>query len=118
MFLKTEFDERHGQFSPDGRWVAYRSSESGRFEIYVRPFPGPGGQWQISTAGGIAPRWRPDGKELYYIAPDGKLMAVPIVGKAQRLNPARPLRFFRRASWAVVRIPIGSNTMSPPTAAS
>ena len=53
VFLKTTFDERNGAFSPDGRWVAYQSNESGRREIYVRPFPGPGGQWQVSTAGGI-----------------------------------------------------------------
>ena len=56
-FLSSGFSERGGQFAPDARWVAYQSDESGRYEIYVRPFPGPGGQWQVSTAGGIAPRW-------------------------------------------------------------
>lgn len=63
VYLNTNFDERRGQFSPDGRWVAYMSNESGRYEIYVRPFPGPGGQWQISTAGGIYPRWGGGGRK-------------------------------------------------------
>src|SRR5437867_1122989 len=81
VYLKTNFDERRGQFSPDGRWVAYMSNESGRHEIYVRPFPGQsspggtggrgGGQWQVSTAGGASPRWGAGGQELEYIAPDG-----------------------------------------------
>src|SRR5439155_18590961 len=64
-FLNTKFSETQGQFSPDGRWVAYQSDESGRQEIYVRPFPAAAGQWQISTSGGIQARWRRDGKELY-----------------------------------------------------
>jgi Tol biopolymer transport system component len=66
------------RFSPDGKWLAYDSDESGRFEVYVRPFPGPGGRWQISTAGGGQPRWRRDGKELTFLTPENKLMAVPI----------------------------------------
>jgi eukaryotic-like serine/threonine-protein kinase len=94
-FLSTPFDERNSQFSPDGQWVAYRSNESGRFEVYVRPFHGPGGQWQVSTAGGIAPRWRHDGKELYYIAPDARLMAVPITTKGTTLEPGTPLTLFQ-----------------------
>jgi Tol biopolymer transport system component len=76
--LQTEFDELAGVFSPEGRWLAYASNESGRFEIYVQPFPGPGGKWQVSTAGGLHPRWRRDGKELFYVAPDGKIMSVEI----------------------------------------
>ena len=66
------------RFSPDGRWLAYDSDESGRSEVYVRPFPGPGGRWQISTAGGSQPHWRRDGKELIFLTPENKLMAVPI----------------------------------------
>ncbi len=103
VFLKTDFSERQGHFSPDGRWVAYMSDESGRPEIYVRPFTGPGvagaadrggGQWQASTGGGIFPKWRPDGKELYYIAPDGKLMAVSITVNGQTLEPGPPVALF------------------------
>jgi Tol biopolymer transport system component len=75
---QTKFEEREGQFSPDGKWIAYQSNESGPFDIYVQPFPGPGGKSQISTNGGGQVRWRRDGKEIYYIAPDGRLMAVPI----------------------------------------
>jgi len=74
----TPFDERGGQFSPDGRWVAYQSNESGRFEIYVQPFPVAGGKSQVSTAGGIDPRWRRDGREIFFMAPDDTLMAAPI----------------------------------------
>jgi eukaryotic-like serine/threonine-protein kinase len=80
-FLKTEANELWGQFSPDGRWVAYQSNQSGRFEIYVRAFRGPGGQTLVSTGGGVYPRWSHDGKELYYIAPDARLMAVSISAK-------------------------------------
>lgn len=94
MFLKTDFDERMGQFSPDGRWVAYQSNESGRPEIYVRPFPGPGGQWQVSSAGGSQPRWGPGGGELYYIAPDATLMASPIEARGSTLEPGRPVALF------------------------
>ncbi len=80
-FLNTKFDEGFGQFSPNGRWVAYRSNESGRNEVYVAPFPGPGGKWQISTAGGDRPRWRRDGSEIFYLAPDNKLMAAAVNDK-------------------------------------
>jgi Tol biopolymer transport system component len=77
-FLQTEFSEIEGQFSPDVRWVAYVSDESGRQEVYVQPFPTPSGKSQISTGGGTQPRWRADGKELYYLAPDRTLMAVEV----------------------------------------
>ena len=77
--VQTNFEERDGQFSPDGKWIAYQSNESGRFEIYVQPFPGPARKWgPISTNGGAQVRWRRDGKELFYIALDDRLMAVPI----------------------------------------
>lgn len=78
LFVTTPFGECCGQFSPDGRWIAYSSNESGRGQIYIRPFPGPGQAMQISIDGGSAPRWRRDGKELFYVAPDGKLMAVKV----------------------------------------
>ena len=67
-----------GRFSPDGRWLAYTSDESGRPEVYVQPFPGHGGKWQISTAGGGQPVWNRNGKELFYASADNKLMAVDV----------------------------------------
>jgi Tol biopolymer transport system component len=76
--VQTRFDEDQGQFSPDARWIAYRSNESGQAEIYVRPFPGPGRPQQVSIAGGNQPRWRRDGTELFFVASDRKLMAVAV----------------------------------------
>ena len=92
-FLQTEALEARGQFSPDGRWIAYVSLESGHSEVYVTPFPGPGGKQQVSIAGGVEPRWRGDGKELFYLAADDKLMAaeVNIKGPAIEIGAARPL---------------------------
>jgi eukaryotic-like serine/threonine-protein kinase len=77
-FIKTSYGVSHGQFSPDGRFVAYASNETGRWEVYIAPFPGPGGNWQVSREGGSEPRWRRDGKEMFYIAADGHLMTVAI----------------------------------------
>jgi dipeptidyl aminopeptidase/acylaminoacyl peptidase len=76
--VKTDFNERNAQFSPDGKWIAYQSDKTGRFEMYVQPFPGPRGASPVSTTGGAQVRWNPNGKELFYIAPDDRLMAVPI----------------------------------------
>ena len=76
-FLRTPFNEAAPRFSPDGRWLAYMSDESGRYEIYVQPYPGPGGKWQISTEGGTEPVWNPNGRELFYRSGD-KMMAVDI----------------------------------------
>jgi acyl-CoA synthetase (AMP-forming)/AMP-acid ligase II len=92
-FLRTSFSEANGQFSPDGGWIAYQSNESGRFEIYAAPFPGPGGKRQISTSGGVLPRWRHEGKEIFYVAPDLRLMAAPvnIHEGALDVGAARPL---------------------------
>jgi len=78
-FLNTQFRERLSQFSPDSKWIAYTSDETKTDQVYVQSYPGSGGKWQISTAGGTQPRWRRDGKELFYLAPDLTLMAVPIV---------------------------------------
>lgn len=77
-FLHSQFNESHGQFSPDGKWIAYTSDETGRAEIYVRSFPAAGEKWQISTNGGDQAQWRRDGKELYYMAGDNKLMMVQV----------------------------------------
>ena len=77
-FLKTPFNERAARFSPDGRWLVYVSNESGRDEVYVQPFPGPGGKWQISTTGGTEPVWSRDGREIFYRNGE-KMMAVSVV---------------------------------------
>jgi len=77
-FLQTEFEETSGRFSPDGRFVAYVSNESGRDEVYVQRFPVPGGKWQISTTGGAQPLWAHSGRELFYLSPPSKLMAVEV----------------------------------------
>jgi Tol biopolymer transport system component len=95
VFLKTEANELWAQFSPDGRWVAYQSNETGRYEIYVRPFPAGGGAFPISTDGGVYPRWSRDGKELYFIAPDAKMMAVPIRAAATTVEADVPATLFQ-----------------------
>ena len=104
--VQTSFDDIQGQFSPDGRWLAYASNESGRYEIYVRSFPEPSGKWQVLTAGGTQPRWRRDGTELYYVAPDTRLMAVPIrmVSDTRAVDAGVPVALFptRLASGAAV----------------
>jgi hypothetical protein len=81
------------QFSPDGRWVAYTSNEAGGNEIFVTPFPGPGRTARISEAGGAWPRWRRDGREIYFVAPgpsaslfDNRLMAVEVAARGEELE--------------------------------
>ena len=80
-FLQTPFDEFGAQFSPDGRWLAYVSDELGTTQVYIAPFPGPGGKWQVSKSGGTEPRWRADGKELYFVSADSKLTAVEVTAR-------------------------------------
>jgi hypothetical protein len=78
-FLQTAFNEQDGVFSPDGKWIAYDSNESGQTEVYIQPFPASGGKWQVSSGGGSFPRWRGDGKELFYRQdPLGNVMAAGI----------------------------------------
>ncbi len=76
-FLQTKFDEFAPMFSPDGRWLAYVSNESSRYEVYVQPFPGPGGKWQVSTEGGTWPLWGRDGRELFYLN-GNKIMSAAV----------------------------------------
>jgi Tol biopolymer transport system component len=92
-FHETPFREAEGQFSPDSDWIAYVSNESGRDEVYVAPFPGPGAKFQISMAGGSQPLWRRDGKEVFYVAPTNKLMAVAVNVRGARVeaSTAQPL---------------------------
>ena len=93
IFPHPAFNERYAKFSPDGHWVSYESDESGRYEIYIAPFPGPGGKRQISLGGGTFPRWRADGKEIFYAAPNGKLMAaeVSIKGATIEVGGTQPM---------------------------
>jgi Tol biopolymer transport system component len=91
-YLQSEFAEYLGQLSRDGRWMAYTSDESGREQIYVQTVPPSGAKWQISTAGGSKPRWRRDGLELYYVAADQMLMAVPVKpGSSFEQGPSQAL---------------------------
>jgi len=94
-FLQSVFNEDHARFSPDGRFVAYASDESGRFEVYVQTFPASGGKWLVSANGGAQPRWRRDGKELFYIAPDRKLMAVDVKAEASTFVVGVPKALFQ-----------------------
>lgn len=93
VFLQTPAHELQPTLSPDARWVAYASDESGRPEVYVQPFPVGGAKWQVSTAGGMQPRWRRDGRELFYVGLDRTLTAVEVNGAGEgfRVGRARPL---------------------------
>jgi serine/threonine protein kinase len=94
--VQTDFSERLAQFSPDGTWIAYQSDKTGRFEIYVQPFPGLGGDSRVSVNGGAQVRWNPNGKELFYVAPDDRLMAVPIhfASNGETVEVGTPLGLF------------------------
>ena len=92
-FLATPFLEDHGKFSPDGRWIAYTSNASGRNEVYVRPFPAGEGLFKISRDGGREPRWRDDGRELFFLTLDGRLMAASI-DTARGFQPSVPQPLF------------------------
>jgi serine/threonine protein kinase/Tol biopolymer transport system component len=90
----TQQVEADGKFSPDGRWVAYLSTQSGSPEVYVQPFPGPGAKTQVSIGGGSRPRWRRDGRELFYAALDNRLMAVPVTSNGKTIETGRPQPLF------------------------
>ena len=96
---KSESGE--GQFSPDGRWLAYVSDDSGQQEIYVVPYPSLSNRWQVSVDGGSQPRWRGDGKEIYYIAPDGNLMAAPVEAPGAAFKSGIPTALFQTRIVAV-----------------
>ncbi|MBI1954924.1 MAG: PD40 domain-containing protein [Acidobacteria bacterium] len=81
IYFQSNFIETQAQISPDGRWLAYLSNESGRDEVYIQRFPTAGAKRQVSTNGGVQPRWRRDGKELFYMALDTKLMTVAVRGE-------------------------------------
>ena len=94
-FRQTEADERCGSFSPDGRWVAYSSNESGRYEVYVTPFPEAGRRWQVSQEGGLFPQWRSDGREIVFTQQNGQLMAAGIAFGSESLQPGKLQPLFR-----------------------
>ena len=94
VIANTPEEELLAQFSPDGHWVAYQTNESGRFEVVVRSFPDAGGKWQVSTSGGVSPRWRSDGKELYFLAPDTTMMAVPVTAAGTSFEAGTPVALF------------------------
>jgi serine/threonine-protein kinase len=98
LFLGTPFFELNPAFSPDGRWMAYASNESGTLEVYVRPFPGPGGRWQISTGGGSYPVWSRDGRELLFETLDRRVMAVSYTAKGDSFAAGKP------RAWAETRL--------------
>jgi hypothetical protein len=94
VVANTRAEEVLAQISPDGRWVAYETNEWGRLEVVVQPFPDAGGKWQVSTAGGVAPRWRSDGKELFFLAPDATMMAAPVTVVGTSFEPGTPAALF------------------------
>ena len=89
-FLNSPSSEMTPVFSPEGRWLGYQSDESGNFEVYVRPFPGPGGKWQISTGGGQLPKWSRNGKELFYVTPDNKIMVSTYTASGDSFHANKP----------------------------
>jgi eukaryotic-like serine/threonine-protein kinase len=116
LVLNQLFNERDGVFSPDGKWVAYQSEESGRSEVYVRAFLPPsrpdalpefGDPVLISTSGGVHATWRPDGRELYYLNPQSEMMAAPILVDGSALKPGAPVMLFRTRA-------LGGGTQSTP----
>ena len=125
-YLQTEFVERDARFSPDGHWVAFVSNESGKDEVYVRPFPDGIRRWPISIDGGVGPEWRSDGKELFYASPSGNFMSVTIETTPQ-FNPGPPRPLFaariRNNNYSVSRdgqrvllnpVPEGPTAPAPP----
>ena len=94
LYLQTPFNEHHGHFSADGRWMAYSSDESGRWEVYVRAFPSAGARWQISRDGGVEPRWGRDGKELFYVSP-GETLTTVAVQPAAEFQASAPRALFK-----------------------
>jgi eukaryotic-like serine/threonine-protein kinase len=116
VVAQTDGSNAWGQFSPDGQWIAHTSNESGRWEVYIRPFPPTGGKSLISTNGGVMPRWRPDGKELFYVALDDRLMAVPIRKNLEKhmLEAGAPVALFAtRIGGARAQAMLGQYEVAP-----
>ncbi len=126
--ITGQFSEILPTFSPDGRYISYMSNETGRFEVYVQQFPGPGGKWQVSANGGREPHWSADGKSIYFQSPDSKIMAVPVdtkdtftAGVPQALFSAPILPGQRRNNFAItadgqkflILAPVGKESLAP-----
>ena len=107
LYLQTKFNETNARFSPEPspRWLAYQSDETGRYEVYIRGFPEPRGKIPISTAGGQYPVWGAGGREIVYLSPDNKLMAVDITITADAVHPSAPRALFT--------LPVIDNGWSP-----
>ena len=93
--LQTPSNESQPDFSPDGKWIAYTATDTGRQDVYVMPFPPTGRKWQVSTQGGTLPHWRGDGREMYYLALDGSLVSVPVEANGSDLVLGKPVRLFQ-----------------------
>ena len=100
-FLQASFSAREATFSPDGKWLAYCSNESGEYRVYVVAFPGPGGKWQVSRGDGRGPLWRRDGKELFYLSADNKLLAVTVDASGGRFSSGDTRLLFDSQSYGV-----------------
>jgi serine/threonine-protein kinase len=112
--VQTPFDDRDGELSPDGRWLAYHSTFSGREEVWVRPYHDTeAGRWQVSTSGGRTARWRPDGRELFYLAPDGSLMGVQVKDTGSRWTATSPVKVLEPGYWSTAALIAPSYAVSP-----
>jgi Tol biopolymer transport system component len=113
--VRTAFEERDAQFSPDGTWIAYQSNESGQHEVYVQAFAAGGERLRISTTGGVQARWRADGRELFYLTHQGQLMAVPMApgNDGRSLRPGAPGPLFEASVGATQGIALHSYLVAP-----
>ena len=93
--VATKFQDVTPSFSADGKWLAYTNNETGRQEVYIQPFPSGAGRWQVSTAGGVWPSWRKDGKELFFFSPDQQIMAVDVNQNGASLRLGAPHALFK-----------------------
>jgi Tol biopolymer transport system component len=102
-FLQTDYSESNAKFSPDMKWIAYQSDESGPNQIYVRPFPGPGAKWQVSTSGGTRPSWHRNGKEIFFLN-GGKIMSAEVNGSGSTFEPGKVKLHFDPLSVGAINV--------------